>query len=155
MDMDARDIEPVILVIFGASGDLTRRKLIPAIYDLFKQKLLPENFALLGVSRSGLSDDDFRKKVVLENDVFDISGEPTETIDAFVKRLFYQPIDTNDPADYAKVKTRLDELDGEFKTEGNIVFYLSTPPVLYDKIPAALAQHGLNHHDLRLRQRIG
>ena len=95
--MEARDIEPVIFVIFGASGDLARRKLIPAIYDLFKQKLLPENFALLGVSRSGLSDDDFRKKVVLENDVFDISGEPSETIDAFVKLLFYQPIDTNNP----------------------------------------------------------
>ena len=153
-DMEARDIEPVIFVIFGASGDLTRRKLIPAIYDLFKQKLLPENFALLGVSRSGLSDDDFRKKVVLENDVFDISGEPSETIDAFVKLLFYQPIDTNNPDDYAKVKSRLDQLDGEFKTEGNIVFYLSTPPVLYDKIPASLAQHGLNHQEGSFRRLV-
>ena len=152
--MDARDIEPVVFVIFGASGDLARRKLIPAIYDLFKHKLLPENFVLLGVSRSGLSDDDFRKRVVLENDVFDISGESNETIDAFVKRLFYQPVDTNDPDDYAKVKTRLDELDGEFKTEGNAVFYLSTPPVLYGKIPASLAQHGLNRHEGSFRRLV-
>lgn len=64
--MSARDIDPVVFVIFGASGDLTRRKLIPAIYDLFKHKLLPDNFALLGVSRSELSDDDFRQKALLQ-----------------------------------------------------------------------------------------
>ena len=152
--MDAREIEPVVLVIFGASGDLTRRKLIPAVYDLFKHKLLPENFALLGVSRSKLSDDDFRKKVLLGNDLFDVSGEPKEVVDAFADRLHYQPIDTNSADDYARVKTRLDELDGTFKTQGNFVFYLSTPPFLYDKIPAFLASHGLNRCEGSFRRLV-
>ena len=152
--MNAREIDPVVFVIFGASGDLTRRKLIPAIYDLFKHKLLPENFALLGVSRSKLSDDDFREKSLLNNELFDVSGEPKEVVDAFAERLFYQPIDTNDSADYAKVKTRLTELDGTFKTEGNFVFYLSTPPVLYEKIPAFLADHGLNRCEGSFRRLV-
>jgi len=152
--MDAREVDPVIFVIFGASGDLTRRKLIPAVYDLFKHKLLPEKFALLGVSRSKLSDDDFRQKAFLNNELFDISGEPKETVEAFAKLLSYQPVDTNDSADYAKVKTRLDSLDSEFQTGGNFVFYLSTPPVLYDKIPAALAEHGLNRSEGSFRRLV-
>lgn len=152
--MDAREVDPVIFVIFGASGDLTRRKLIPAIYDLFKHKLLPDKFALLGVSRSGLSDDDFRQKAFLNNELFDVSGEPKELVDAFARLLFYQPVDTNDPGDYVKVKTRLDALDSEFKTGGNLVFYLSTPPILYDKIPAALASHGLNRSEGSFRRLV-
>ena len=142
--MRENKIQPVVFVIFGASGDLTRRKLIPAIYDLFKHGLLPEKFALLGVSRSKLSDDDFRKKGLLENDLFDISDEPQETIEAFAKLLFYQPIDTNASDDYAKVGERLDKLNEEFATGNNYIFYLSTPPSLYDKIPAYLSAHGLS-----------
>ena len=154
MDTEARNIEPVIFVIFGASGDLTRRKLIPAVYDLFKHKLLPENFTLLGVSRSKLSDDDFRQKVLLNNELFDVSSEPVETIEAFANRLFYQPIDTNDSDDYAKVKSRMEELDTEFKTQGNSVFYLSTPPSLYGKIPAFLSAHGLNRKEGSFRRLV-
>ena len=152
--MNDRDIDPVIFVIFGASGDLTRRKLIPAIYDLFKCKLLPDNFALLGVSRSNLSDEDFRDKALLNNELFDISEEPQDIVAAFSKLLFYQPIDTNDSADYGKVKSRLDDLDGKFNTNKNLVFYLSTPPSLYGRIPAFLAQHGLNHCDGAFRRLV-
>ncbi len=142
--MSREGIQPVIFVIFGASGDLTRRKLIPAIYDLFKHKLLPEKFAVLGVSRSKLSDDDFRQKGLLANDLFDVSDEPKETVEAFAQLLFYQPIDTNEADDYAKVRERLEKLDADFATAGNFIFYLSTPPVLYDKIPKFLTAHGLN-----------
>lgn len=152
--MEVREIEPVVFVIFGASGDLTRRKLIPAIYDLFKHELLPKNFALLGVSRSNLSDGDFRDKALLKNELFDVSNEPPEVVEAFSKLLFYQPIDTNDSEDYAKVKSRLEELDGAIGTQGNFVFYLSTPPVLYDKIPASLAEHGLNRCEGSFRRLV-
>lgn len=142
--MQTDSIKPLILVIFGASGDLARRKLVPAVYDLFKSKLLPENFVVLGVSRSKLSDDDFRQSALLENDLHDFSDEPDDLKNEFAKRLFYQPIDTNEEADYAKVGTRLKELDEKFATGGNYIFYLSTPPVLYEKIPAFLSAHGLN-----------
>ncbi len=144
MIVQPEEIKPLILVIFGASGDLARRKLIPAVYDLFKGDLLPDNFVILGVSRSKLSDDDFREKAFLNNELFDVSGESEEKRTAFAKKLFYQPIDTNDEADYAKVGTRLEELNKEFSTEGNYIFYLSTPPMLYEKIPAYLSAHGLN-----------
>ena len=148
------NLEPVIFVIFGASGDLARRKLIPAIFDLFKHGLLPEKFALLGVSRTALSDDDFRNRVLLNNDLLDISDESEETVASFAKLLFYQPIDTNEAADYAKVGTRLNELDGQHQTGGNCIFYLSTPPSLYDKIPAFLSEHGLNQREGSFRRLV-
>ena len=124
--MSESKLDPVIFVIFGASGDLTRRKLIPAIFDLFKHGLLPDNFAVLGVSRTKLSDDDFRERVFTKNDLFDIASEPEELKTAFAKLLFYQPIDTNDAADYGKVGTRLEELNSQLATGGNYIFYLST-----------------------------
>jgi glucose-6-phosphate 1-dehydrogenase len=147
-------LEPLIFAIFGASGDLAQRKLIPAVFDLFKRNYLPENFALLGISRSELSDDDFRDKSFFKNEFLDLSQEPEEIKSAFAKRLFYQPIDTNDQADYVKVKDRLEVLDKEFKTAGNCIFYLSTPPMLYEKIPAALGQHGLNRAEGSYRRLV-
>ena len=146
--MPSEEIKPLILVIFGASGDLARRKLIPAVYDLFKSGFLPENFAILGVSRSELSDDDFRDKAFLKNDLSPIKdGETEEHKTAFAKKLFYQAIDTNEEADYAKVASRLEKLNKEFSTGENYIFYLSTPPMLYEKIPAYLAAHGLNESE--------
>ena len=137
-------MDPVVFVIFGASGDLTRRKLIPAIFNLFRLGQLPENFALLGVSRTKLSDEAFRDKVVLSNEHFDNSDVSADQKNEFASRLFYQPIDTSDVNEYAKVKERLEVLNEQFNTSGNYIFYLSTPPKLYATIPNYLAAHGLH-----------
>jgi glucose-6-phosphate 1-dehydrogenase len=153
MSQDDRP-EPLILVIFGASGDLARRKLIPAIFDLYDKKLLPDNFVVLGVSRSNMSDDEFRDRVFLKADFVNFSDENKNAVDEFSKRLFYQPIDTNDSDDYAKVKTRLESLSKEFNTGDNVIFYLSTPPVLYDKIPAYLDHHGLHQSENGYRRLV-
>ena len=137
--------EPQIVTIFGASGDLTYRKLIPAIYDLFRQDLLPQCFAVLGTSRTDLSDESFREKVmagVMQFAKTDTSAPAV--LDAFASLLYYVPVQTKDPADYAKLKSRLSELDAKCGTQGNYIFYLSTPPFLYETIPACLAAHGLN-----------
>ena len=142
--MEGPQLDPLIFAIFGASGDLAQRKLIPAVFDLFKRNYLPERFALLGISRSVLTDEDFRNKSFFENEFLDLTNETDDTKQAFAKRLHYQPIDTNNSADYALVKHRLNALDGQFNTCGNCIFYLSTPPILYEKIPAFLAQQGLN-----------
>ena len=136
--------EPLILTIFGASGDLARRKLIPAIFDLYKRNFLPDRFVVLGVSRSKLSDDDFRQKVFLNSEFISLAEEDANLVEEFTQRLFYQPIDTNSIDDYSLVKDRLVQLEKEFNTGGNTIFYLSTPPLLYEKIPKFLAQHGLN-----------
>jgi glucose-6-phosphate 1-dehydrogenase len=132
-----------IFVIFGASGDLTKRKLIPALYSLYVQDLLPDKFALLGVSRTQLSDEAFReamKSAILEfKEIDDISG-----IDQFLKKIYYTSIQFDDAATYYLIKMRLEKLRIEADISGNTVFYLSTPPVLYGIIPANLASVGLN-----------
>lgn len=132
-------MHPHIFVIFGASGDLARRKLIPALHELHQAGLLPAHFALLGVSRSELSDEAFRKEVFTDNP--HIKGEKEEN---FGRALFYEAIDTLAAEGYQQVRLRLEQLDEEWHTGGNYVFYLSTPPSLYTKIPAFLAQAGLN-----------
>ena len=135
---------PCILVIFGASGDLTKRKLVPALFDLYRQKLLPERFAVLGVSRSEYSDDAFRT-YMLENvrKYHNGDGLDEALLKRFIAHLYYQAIDTNDAAAYATLKTRLDDLNDERQTGGNYIYYLSTPPSLYDKIPRYLGAHDL------------
>lgn len=130
------------IVIFGASGDLTHRKLIPALYNLFKIGRLGENFSVLGVARSELTDDSFRQKMrtaLLENE-----ETSQETLDAFCAHLYYQAVNTSDPKDYAKLVPRLDELHDLYHTGGNTLYYMSTPPSLYGVIPECLAAHGLN-----------
>ncbi|BFU60549.1 MULTISPECIES: glucose-6-phosphate dehydrogenase [Rodentibacter] len=130
------------IVIFGASGDLTHRKLIPALYNLYKIGRLSENFSVLGVARSDLNDETFREKMretLLHNE-----ETTAETLDAFCQHLYYQAINTSDAADYGKLVPRLDELHDKYQTCGNTLYYMSTPPSLYGVIPECLAAHGLN-----------
>lgn len=143
-----------VFVIFGASGDLTFRKLIPAVFDLYMGKFLPENFAVLGVSRTGMSDDEFRKKVVVDNKEVKRKTATAENYDAFSKKIFYQAIDTQKPEDYSKLKTRLEEIDKACKTEGNYIYYMSTPPSLYEIIPASLKAQDLTHENNGWRRLI-
>lgn len=132
------------LVIFGASGDLTARKLVPAVFDLFLRGYLPENFALIGVSRTNYSDEQFRNKVVFNNKHLKTKDSDSNKMESFAKMLYYQPIDTAESADYARLVERINELDDKLGTEDNITFYLSTPPSLYDTIAKNLADNGLN-----------
>ncbi|MGF1685416.1 glucose-6-phosphate dehydrogenase [Photobacterium japonica] len=130
------------IVIFGASGDLTHRKLIPAFYHLFANGLLSEQFAILGVSRTEYSDEEFQQKLkasLMANEKVD-----PQTLEEFCQRLHYQAIDTKDVEDYAKLKARLDDIDQAYQTNGNTTFYLATPPSLYSVIPACLSAYGLN-----------
>ncbi len=135
-----------ILTIFGASGDLTKRKLVPEIYELKKQNLLPEKFAILGIGRKELSDEVFRDKMydaILEfNNIDD-----KENVKEFVKNFYFQPIDTKSVDEYCKVKARIDKLARQCSIEQNVIFYLSTPPSLYGIIPEYLGKHGLANED--------
>lgn len=130
------------IVIFGASGDLTHRKLIPALYNLYKIGRLSENFSVLGVARSDLNDETFRKKM---REALIHNEETTpDTLDAFCSHLYYQAVNTSDAQDYGKLVPRLDELHDKYQTCGNTFYYMSTPPNLYGVIPECLAAHGLN-----------
>ena len=130
------------IVIFGASGDLTHRKLIPALYNLYKIGRLSENFSVLGVARSELNDETFREKM---REALIHNEETTpDILDAFCSHLYYQAVNTSDAQDYGKLVPRLDELHDKYQTCGNTLYYMSTPPSLYGVIPECLAAHGLN-----------
>ena len=133
--------ESHILVIFGASGDLTKRKLIPALYELHTQQLLPEKLAVLGVSRTNLTDLEFRENM---KEFLPDQSHTQQDIDAFLEHLYYQPLSTADSVDYPILKSRLELLSKELSIPENYIFYLSTPPNLYQIIPQSLAEVGLN-----------
>ncbi len=137
--------ENQILVIFGASGDLTKRKLIPALYALEIQSLLPEKFAIIGASRTEMSDDDFRKE--MDEGLQTFSNEKDKSrdkVDAFLKKIFYQPVDANNPASFKNLAVKLSGLQNTLGISGNSIYYLSTPPSLYGVIPQNLAINKLN-----------
>ena len=129
------------IVIFGASGDLTHRKLIPALYNLFKFGRLNQ-FSVLGVARTELNDDTFREK--MREALLETEETTPETLDAFCSHLYYQAVNTSDAADYGKLVPRLEELHTKYQTNGNTLYYMSTPPSLYGVIPECLAAHDLN-----------
>lgn len=140
-----KKLKAQVLVIFGASGDLTYRKLIPALFDLYKQDSHPENFAILGVSRTGFTDDSFREKMKEGIRQFALSKNASQAeLDEFSQLLYYLPLETDNESEYGKLKARLQQFDKENGTQENYLFYLSTPPNLYPLIPRFLAQQGLN-----------
>lgn len=141
-------IDDQVIVIFGASGDLTVRKLIPALYDLCKGNYLPENFIVLGASRTDMTDEEFREKVI-DNSEFlkDDSKEAEACLADFRSRLFYQDLGGDYTSSYAPVKKRLDKLRKEKNIPENYIFYLSTPPSIYINIAENLSAAGLNSEE--------
>ncbi|MDA3893232.1 MAG: glucose-6-phosphate dehydrogenase [Salinivirgaceae bacterium] len=124
--------ESHIITIFGASGDLTKRKLLPALFSLFKQDLLPKEFKILGVGRTDFSDELFRKNFITWLD-----GEEKD-VEPFLNKLFYQKIDTGKVDDYELVKSKLNELREGTGIPENYIYYLSTPPGLYELVAKGL-----------------
>ena len=99
--------ENQIIVIFGASGDLTARKLIPSIYNLYRKGFLPTNYAILGVGRSSFSDEEFRDKVVFNNSHLDSSDTPLE---GFADLIHYESINTAEEEDYISLRDRINAI---------------------------------------------
>jgi glucose-6-phosphate 1-dehydrogenase len=120
--------EPQILIIFGASGDLTQRKVVPALYKMKLERKLPPEFTIVGVARREWSHDYFREHMREGVDEFG-GGIGSQTLwDDFAKGLFYCPGDIDNPDSYQKLKAFLSELDEQRGTRGNRVFYLSVAP---------------------------
>jgi glucose-6-phosphate 1-dehydrogenase len=138
-----RPAPPCAIVIFGASGDLTHRKLIPALFDLFQEGLLSRHSAVVGFSRSPLTDDDFRRtaREGLEHYGSTVSERMWEE---FKPSLHYMSGQFDDPASYATLRERLERIDAAHGTQGNRIFYLATPPELFQPITAQLGDAGLN-----------
>jgi glucose-6-phosphate 1-dehydrogenase len=122
---------PCAMVLFGASGDLTKRKLVPALFNLVKASLLPKNFAILGIAVDQLSEEQFRDQVT---SFLPLEDRGSDAWDWFQQRLYYQSGDFGDPATFATIGSRLGEVDEQFKTEGNYLFYLATSPKFFGSI---------------------
>ncbi len=133
-----------ILVIFGASGDLTRRKLIPALGELQKLGLLPDRFAVLGVGRSKFDDTSYREMI----------SSHLENAEEMLPLLYYHSMDTQAEEDYGVLAKRLNRMSSELQIEPSYLFYLATPPSLYEIIPRLLSGVGLTSEREGIFRRI-
>jgi glucose-6-phosphate 1-dehydrogenase len=134
-----RTPEPCTLVIFGASGDLTRRKLFPALYSLAYRRLLPESFAVVGVARTEMADDDFRSKMEESVKQFGRDDFREDVWKPFAEGIRYVATEFDSDAGEDRVVQKLNELDEERGTRGNRVYYLAIPP---DAIATLIEQLG-------------
>ena len=135
----------LIFVIFGASGDLTYRKIIPSLYSLEVQNLLPEKFAIIGASLAPLTTDTFRDKMKEGIKNFaDKKDFKEDEVNAFIEKISYLNLKTSDPDEYIKLKDILTEKDKELNTENNYIFYLAVPSVMFGIVAANLGKVGLN-----------
>src|SRR5258706_7738889 len=140
-----RTPEPNTVVIFGASGDLTKRKLVPALYNLELERLLPNNFAIVGVARRPISDDEFRKQMLEGINTFSRNKPADPSVwESFSKCISYVDGNFDTPETYEKLKTALDKIDKERGTGGNRLFYLATAPEYFPVILNCLGAHGLS-----------
>jgi glucose-6-phosphate 1-dehydrogenase len=133
---------PNAMVVFGASGDLTRRKLLLSIFQIYSQNLLDERFYLLGCGRTKLSDEDFRQ-IALQAIRGNIDGVSVKDLNSFTEKLYYIDGDYADPAFYKRIKARLAELSKKHKVRDSLIFYLAVPPLLYTTIVEHLGSSGL------------
>ncbi|HSS39883.1 MAG TPA: glucose-6-phosphate dehydrogenase [Polyangia bacterium] len=139
--VEERIPEPAVMVIFGASGDLARRKLLPALYSLTRDRLLPSRFAVLGFGRHALEEDAFREEMRRGCEEFARRRPLDASVwGAFARNVFYQQGAYDDPAAFQRLKSRLDEIDHALGLPGNRVFYLSTPPSAFAPVIRSLGQ---------------
>src|ERR1700689_725650 len=135
--------DPCVFVIFGATGDLTKRLLMPSLYNLLAHKLLPDKFAIIGVSKEQISSEDFRKQLGDEIKEFSPAKVTDELWKWFDQRISYMSGDFKDPAPYASLKTALEAADKAHGTPGNYLFYTAVSPSFFGEIVKQLAAAGL------------
>ena len=135
------------LTIFGATGDLARRKLLPALYNLAHDGVLPEHFNVIGVARREESDEkfrDFAREAILE---FSRRLPDAQVLDGLLSRLRYLPFSFDDAEGYVGLREMIDDLDDEAGRPSNRIYYLSTAPEYFGLIIRELGLAGLNHHE--------
>jgi glucose-6-phosphate 1-dehydrogenase len=136
--------DPGVVVIFGASGDLTKRKLLPALYHLEEQGLLPAEFAIVGVARRDLK---ATFAADMKDGIFKFGGvkkDDTRVAD-FIEKVDYHAMNFDDDAGYTDLKALLEKIDKERGTEGNRLFYLAVAPEYFSDIINSLGKHGMAH----------
>lgn len=142
--IEGKTADPCIMVIFGATGDLTARKLLPALYNLARDGELPAHFACVGFARREKGDELFRQEMAEAINRFSRSKPVDDHLwKSFSSQLFYHQSEFHDDQGYEALRRLLEELDRKFNTKGNRVFYLSTQPSSFPTIIEKLSQHKL------------
>jgi glucose-6-phosphate 1-dehydrogenase len=138
--------EPCTVVLFGASGDLAKRKVIPAMYDLAIHNALGPRYAIVGFARTAMTEDAFRTTLGdAAKSISEVGPIDPKQWGEFASNLFYSPGDYNNPEAYAQLSKRLVEVEASKNLCGNRLFYLSTPPEVYPAIVEQLGRAGLAH----------
>jgi glucose-6-phosphate 1-dehydrogenase len=142
---DYRVANPAVMVIFGATGDLSGRKLLPALYNLAKQRSLPAGFAVVGAAIDDLSDDAFRKHATDRIREFSRTQPIDERVlEAFLASVFYSKVDFSRLDDFKGLARRIESLDDQRHIAGNRIFYCATPPPTYQTIAMQVQGAGMN-----------
>jgi glucose-6-phosphate 1-dehydrogenase len=142
--LERQPVDPTTLVIFGATGDLSKRKLLPAIYNLAHEGALPETFFLVGCSRSDMPHGDFREMAIEAIKEFSRRKPDEKVLDALLEHVRYVPGTFDDPSVYSKLDETLDEFDEKAGEPLNRAFYLSTAPAFFPVIVEAIGKAGLD-----------
>jgi glucose-6-phosphate 1-dehydrogenase len=139
-----RTAEPCTVVIFGASGDLTKRKLVPALYRLVQERLLPAEFAIVGLARTEMNTEEFRARMKEAIEEFSEDHKVDEEVwNSFAQGLYYMTSDIENADDYSKLIELLERVDRERSTHGNRLFYLSVAPRFFAEAVKQLGEKGL------------
>ena len=148
MTQTQRTADPCVMVIFGATGDLTKRKLFPALYNLAKDGFLPDNFAIIGVGRQELECEDFRRKIIAELKEFVGDAPDKKLLDWFKSRTYYTGGDFDDDKKlFSDLKSLLAEVCVAHNIPENYFYYLATPPQLFSNVAGKIQKNGLSKEE--------
>ncbi|MGH2352595.1 MAG: glucose-6-phosphate dehydrogenase [Chloroflexota bacterium] len=139
--------DPCVMVIFGATGDLTKRKLIPALYNVASSNLLSNEFAVVGLGRTRWTTEEFRRRMTEEIREFATQDVNPKLWQEFVGRLYYLPGDLRDPDTYRRLQHLLAKVDADHRTRGNYFYYLATAPEYFGETIQHLGDAGLVQED--------
>src|ERR1700733_9377794 len=128
--LDYKKISPMLAFIFGGSGDLNYRKLNPALYNLYLDGAMPENFSIVGIARSEYGDGEYVKHLKEGIDNFSRRKDSNEEWEKFSKHISYVPMDVSNAGDYSKISALAKEKEAEFGVHPNILFYMAVAPQL-------------------------
>ena len=146
------NIKPTVFVIFGGTGDLNARKLSPALYNLFLDGWLPEQFAIIGTGRTKLTDEEFRANLLADLNQFSRSGKAKEeTWGKFAPHISYQVADVKTPAAYEEFSQRIAAFEQEWNAPANVIYYLAVAPEFFPVIATGIAQRHTGDDPTRVR----
>ncbi len=153
-EQTGRVADPCIMAIFGASGDLTTRKLLPALYNLARHELIPGEFAIVGFAKDEISEEEFRKRI--RDNIREYAGAPADCpiCDRLAASSYYVTGDFANPADYVKLKDQIAAIDAKHHTGGNVFYYLATLPQFFARIVSQLGEQGLTTEERGYWRRV-